>query len=76
MSIEPDPRLAETVRILKEAFESGRTVTLQTSDREAPLCGCVSHIHEGAAVGEYVFSAFVGEERIVIGDSGASMPNH
>jgi hypothetical protein len=53
--------------MLKEAFESGRSIDLQISDREAPLCGCVSHIHEGSAAGHYVFSAFVGEDRVVIG---------
>ena len=76
MPLQLDPQAAETVRMLKEAFETGRAVILQTSDHEVPLSGCVSHIHEGAAAGEYVFSAFVGEERIVIGGGGDQTPKH
>jgi hypothetical protein len=67
MLLQRDPQLAATVEVLKEAFECGRSISLQINDREAPLCGCVSHIHEGAAAGDYIFSAFVGDERIVIG---------
>jgi hypothetical protein len=78
MLLRPDPQLAATVEMLKEAFESGRSIDLQIGDREAPLCGCVSHIHEGSAAGDYVFSAFVGADRIVIGGANRAdeLPPH
>src|ERR1700744_2621927 len=76
MPLQLDPQAAETVRMLKEALETGRAVILQASDHGAPLSGCVSHIHEGAAAGEYGFSAFVGKERIVIGGGGDQTPKH
>jgi hypothetical protein len=41
-------------------------VTLRVRDHEEPLSGCVSYIHEGAAAGDYIFSAFVGHKRIII----------
>jgi hypothetical protein len=69
MPLQPHRRVAATVELLREAFHSGRSVTLHVTDLEEPLSGCVSHIVEGAAAGEYVFSAFVGRERLVI--SGA-----
>ena len=56
---------------LQEAFESGRTVALRLPEREQPITGCVSFIHEGAAAGDYVFSAFVGRERVVISNDDA-----
>jgi hypothetical protein len=43
MLLQRDPQLAATVEVLKEAFECGRSISLQINDREAPLCGCVSH---------------------------------
>jgi hypothetical protein len=66
MPSERDPHEPSTVEVLKEAFESGRSVTLHIPDREAPLTGCVSHMFEGRVAGDYVFSAFVGKERVVI----------
>jgi hypothetical protein len=69
MLFSRDPQLAATVEMLKEAFESGRSVSLKIGDREEPLRGCVSNIHEGAALGSYVFSARVDRERIVIGEA-------
>jgi hypothetical protein len=70
MPSERDLHEPSTVELLKEAFESGRSVTLHISDREAPLTGCVSHIYEGRVAGDYVFSAFVGEERVVVAAGG------
>ena len=66
MPSKRDPHEPSTVEVLKEAFESGRSVTLHIPDREAPLTGCVSHIFEGRVAGDYVLSAFVGKERVVI----------
>jgi hypothetical protein len=65
-------QIAATVEMIKEAFESGRTVALSVPERQEPITGCVSFIHEGAAAGDYIFSAFVGDERIVI--RGADSP--
>jgi len=66
MPSKRDPQGPSTVEVLKEALESGRSVTLHIPDREAPLTGCVSHLFEGRVAGDYVFSAFVGKERVVI----------
>jgi hypothetical protein len=65
------PQIAATVEILKEAFESGRTVALRLPERQQPITGCVSFIHEGAAAGDYIFSAFVGRELVVISNDAA-----
>jgi len=73
MSLQPDRRVAATVELLRDAFHSGRSVTLRVTELEEPLSGCVSHIAEGAAAGEYVFSAFVGRERIVISGAEAQI---
>jgi hypothetical protein len=70
MPFQADSQMTASVEVLKEAFESGGSVTLHRGDRQEPLCGCVSHIYEGSAAGDYVFSAFVGEERIVMGGAG------
>jgi hypothetical protein len=73
MPLEPDQRVAATVELLREAFHSGRSVTLRVTELEEPLSGCVSYIVEGAAAGEYVFSAFVGRERVVISGAEAQI---
>jgi hypothetical protein len=73
MSLQPHPQLAATVELLKEAFESGRSVTLRVGDCERPISGCVSYIHEGAAAGDYLFSAFVGRERVVVSHTDAQI---
>jgi hypothetical protein len=73
MSLQPQPQLAATVEMLKEAFESGRSVTLRVGDCERPISGCVSYIHEGAAAGDYLFSAFVGRERVVFSHTDAQI---
>jgi hypothetical protein len=73
MPLEPDQRVAATVELLREAFHSGRSVTLRVTELEEPLSGCVSYIVVGAAEGEYVFSAFVGRERVVISGAEAQI---
>jgi hypothetical protein len=73
MSPQPHPQIAATVEMLKEAFESGRSVTLRVGDCERPISGCVSYIHEGAAAGDYLFSAFVGRERVVVSHAEAQI---
>jgi hypothetical protein len=54
------------VPTLKEAFESGRSVTLNIPEHDKPVTGCVSHIFETGGFEGYIFSAFVGDFRILV----------
>ena len=60
------------VPTLKEAFETGRSVMLNIPEHDEPVTGCVSHIFETGSLNGYVFSAFVGDLRILVTEASSA----
>jgi len=61
------------VAALKEAFETGRSVSICMPGREEPVGGCVSHILETTGLDGYLFSAFVGDQRVMIKEAPSAI---
>ena len=63
----------DVVPALKEAFETGRSVSICIPGRDEPVSGCVSHIIEASGLDGYLFSAFVGDQRVMIKGAPAAI---